>query len=221
MGKTWKTRRYSPSLLEVVRVCIFPRKPGLVKTTISNITVVSMGPRKLFQWPQHNWCQKLACLTSKVHENFAMCLKSRQQRVYSFLQSSHLREKVTFSSCCHPGTSKYSNAQRKISGPHRSGLGRLCCVYAGSSEWTTSVQSRFQWGDDGVIMRHLGDTVVGNLQIFRLIVSPDEILFCYRCVFQHHSQPHKQKGYKTEYLVWEAMFCNVYKTEAKDADRLN
>ena len=33
---------------------------------------------------------------SKVPKNYAICLKFKKQRVYSFLQSRHLREKVSF-----------------------------------------------------------------------------------------------------------------------------
>lgn len=40
--------RHSQSFLEAVGVCIFRRQPGLVNTTMSNITAVSTGPRKPF-----------------------------------------------------------------------------------------------------------------------------------------------------------------------------
>lgn len=113
-------------------------------------------------------------LTSKVYQNYAMAvsLKFRKQWVYSALQSSHWKEKVTFSSWCHPGTLKYPKAQQKEKkkkiGPwfYRSALGLLCYVDTSSSEWRISVQSNFfpQWGNDNIIMRLSGD-------ICRLIAS--------------------------------------------------
>jgi len=90
-----KRRRYSQSFLEVASVYVFRRKPGLLKTTVWNITVEPTGRRKLFQWLRCKPCQKTSP-ASKVPENYAICLKFKKQRVYSFLQSRHLREKVSF-----------------------------------------------------------------------------------------------------------------------------
>ena len=65
------------------------------KTTASNITVVSTGPWKLFQRLCCTPCQKWARL--QRHLRTTPCVwSSKNNGVYSFLQSRHLREKVTF-----------------------------------------------------------------------------------------------------------------------------
>lgn len=65
------------------------------KTTVSNITIVSMAPRKLFQRLCCTPCQKWAQLQSYLRTTPCVW-SSKNNGVYSFLQSRHLREKVTF-----------------------------------------------------------------------------------------------------------------------------
>lgn len=115
----------------------------------------------------------------KGTKTYAMCLKFRKQWLYSFLQSSHLREKVTFSSCCHPGTSKYSNAWQNVwSRLYRSELRLWCYVYASSSEGSLSVERWFKQGSDDIITRYLGNSCRRKPIAFHWIVYPDETLFC-------------------------------------------